>query len=204
MLVHMIFMHMVQMSIMQIIGGGTGASSGPNANGSLQAPSGIFPGIFREVQAGLSLVWSLPNGLGASTIANIAAAKVLARQALMQCNQELSIVIQTVHSDYLAMLNAREVIDKAAAAAAANRENLKMAKIRLENGIGTGLEVMNAQKDYINAFTSQTQAIVDSNIAQAQLLHDLGMMSAATLTSGYKPGSFIEQRPTGRLRWLKP
>jgi outer membrane protein TolC len=187
-----------------IFGGGTGSGSGSNSNGSLQAPSGIFPGIFRETQAGFAMSWSLPNGLGASTAASLLASKVLARQALMQCNQELSIVIQTVHSDYLAMLAAREVIDKAAAAAAANRENLRMAKVRLENGVGTGLEVMNAQRDFITSFTSQTQAIVDSNVAQAQLLHDLGMISSATLTTGYKPGSFIEQRPTGRLRWLKP
>jgi outer membrane protein TolC len=186
-----------------IFGGGNGSGSGPNANGSLQAPAGIFPGLFRETQAGLAMTWSLPN-FGTSTAATMLAAKVLARQALMQCNQELSLVIERVHSDYLAMIAAREVIDKAAVAVASNQENLRLAHSRYDQGVGTSLDVVQAQRDFVTAFTSQAQAIVASNVAQAQLLHDMGMISATTLTTGYRPGSFSEPKPTSRLRWLKP
>src|SRR5262249_25512012 len=44
-----------------IFGGGNGVGAGPNINGSLQAPAGIFPGVFRQFLLGFSISWSLPN-----------------------------------------------------------------------------------------------------------------------------------------------
>ncbi len=186
-----------------IFGGGNGSSSGPNVNGSLQAPAGIFPGFFSEFQSGFALSWSLPS-FGLQTVANLYASRLLARQALMQCNQEISLVVSQVRSDYLAVLQARQSIDKAAATAASFREALRYAKARLDNGVGTQLDVIVAQKDYVTAVTGQAQAIVASNVAQAQLLHDMGIISAETLTTGYKPGVFSQPIPTSRRRWYQP
>jgi outer membrane protein TolC len=173
-----------------IFGGGTGSSS-PNTNGSLQAPAGIFPGTFRSFQAGFSLSWTLPN-MGVGNITSIGTAKVLARQAMMQINQELQLVLQQVRSDYLAMLNARAVIDTAAYAVASSREAWRLSRARVKEGVGTNLEEIQAQRDYISALTSQVQAIGNSNIAQAQLLHDMGTISVTTLTQGYTPGYFVD------------
>ncbi len=173
-----------------IFGGGTGTGSGNN-NGSFQAPAGIFPGLFHSLQLGFSMSWSLPNA-GLTSVAAIYTAKVLARQALLQCNQELDLVLQTVRSDYLAMINARVVIDKAAYAVASSREAYRLARVRLFSGVSTNLEVIQAQRDYITALSGQAQAIVASNVAQAQLLHDMGMISVTTLTNGYQPGVFAD------------
>jgi outer membrane protein TolC len=186
-----------------ITGGGTGNSSGSNQNGSLQAPAGIFAGKFREVQSGFQMTWSLPNS-GMTTAATLLAIRTLARQALMQCNQEVSLVVENVHSDYLAMLSAREVIDKAAASVTAFRETLRLAKVSLDNGVGTYVDVMTAQTNYVQAVTAQAQAIVASNVAQAQLLHDMGMISATTLTTGYKPGTFAQPIPNVKSRLKNP
>ncbi len=179
-----------------IFGGGTGPSSQANTNGSLQAPAGIFPGTFRSFQAGFSLSWSLPNS-GLTSVASILTAKVLARQALMQANQEIGQILQQVRSDYLAMMDARAVIDKAAYAVASSREAWRLSRVRLKAGVGTNLEEIQAQRDYVAALTNQAQAIGNSNIAQAQLLHDMGMISVATLTEGYKPGMFLD--PTKQI-----
>jgi outer membrane protein TolC len=180
-----------------IFGGGNGPGNNPNVNGSLQAPAGIFPGVFRSFQMGLSVSLALPNS-GLTTVANIYAARVLARQALIQCNQELDLVLQTVRSDYLSMVNTRTVIDKAAYSVVSSREALRLARARFVNGVSTNLEVIQAQRDYISALTSQAQAIVNSNIAQAQLLHDMGMISRRTLTNGYEPGIFADPTRTSK------
>jgi outer membrane protein TolC len=185
-----------------IFGGGTGNSSGSNQNGSLQAPAGIFPGVFRESQIGFSLSWNLPS-FGLQTAAVVAASRVLARQALMQCNQEISIVVQQVRGDYLAYLAARDSIDKAAYSAAATKEALAYARARLAQGVSTQLDLIQSQHNYIAALTTQAQAIVASNVAQAQMLHDMGMINSTTLTDGYKPGTFIRQKnQTGVRRWF--
>ena len=186
-----------------IFGGGNGGGSGPNANGSFQAPAGIFPGDFREFQAGFSMNWTLPN-FGLQTTSQIVASKLLARQALMQCNQELSVVSENVRSDYLSILAARQAIDQAATATIATREAMRYARARLQNGVATWLDLIRSQHDYIAALTTQAQAIGNSNIAQAQLLHDMGMINATTLTRGYQPGVFSPSIPTGKKRWYKP
>jgi len=184
-----------------IFGGGNGAGANANVNGSLQAPAGIFPGLFRSFQMGFALNYALPNS-GLSYVANIYAARTLARQALIQCNQELDLVQQQVHSDYLSMINARVMIDKAAYAVASAREAYRLSRVRLVSGVSTNLEVIQSQRDYITALSNQAQAIVASNLAQAQLLHDMGMISVATLTNGYQPGVFAD--PTKQKNKLIP
>jgi outer membrane protein TolC len=162
---------------------GSGASS--SSSSSNTSGAGVFGGTFSTYQQGLAVVWSLSN-LGMTSVANIYAAASLNRQARIQANQELQTVIQQVRSDYLNWRAAREQIDNAAHGVRASLEELRMAKLRLNTDVGTNLEVIQGQRDYINSITLQAQAIVGSNMAQAQLLHDTGLISTATLLHGFK------------------
>ena len=123
---------------------------------------------------------------------------------MMQCNQELSLVEQNVRTDFHNIKSAKQVIDKAAAAVTASREALRLARIRLSAGVGTSLDVINAQKDYVSNLSTKAQAIVASNVAQAQLLHDIAMINATTLTQGYKPGVYVEPTPSKKVNWVFP
>jgi outer membrane protein TolC len=149
------------------------------------AGAGVFGGKFETYIQGFGLVYSLSN-MGLSTVANIAAAGSLRRQAGVQANQELLTVCQQVRSDWLNWRAAREQIDNAAHGVAASKEELRLAQLRLKEGIGTNLEFVQAESDYVNSLTTQAQAIVNSNLAQAQLLHDLGVISSDTLIHGFK------------------
>ena len=121
-----------------------------------------------------------------TSVANLYAAGSLKRQAGVQANQELQSIVQQVRLDYLNWRAAREQIDNAAHGARASTEELRLARLRLGVQIATELDVIAAQRDYINALTTQAQAIVGSNLAQAQLLHDTGLISTDTLLHGYK------------------
>jgi outer membrane protein len=158
----------------------TTASSSASTSGA-----GVFGGLFRTYQQGLAMTWTFSN-LGLTSVANIFAADSLARQSRIQSNQELQTVIQQVRGDYLNWRAARDQIDNAAHGVRAASEELRLAKLRLENQVTTNLEVIQAQRDYINALTTLAQAIVSSNIAQAQLLHDTGLISSQTLLHGFK------------------
>lgn len=162
------------------------ASSG--VSGSNIAGAGVFGGLFNTFQAGFGVSWSLPN-LGATYIFNVVSARALSRQAMLQANQALLLVSEQVRSSYLNTVMTREQIDSAAYGVASAAEALRLANMRLQTGLGSNLELIQAQRDYVNALTSQAQAIVGSNQAQAQLLHDLGMISVKTLLEGYKPGA---------------
>jgi outer membrane protein TolC len=102
------------------------------------------------------------------------------------------------------MLAARQVIDKAASAVSSSREALRIARVGLAGGVKTNLDVISAQKDYITNLTAQAQAIVASNVAQAKLLHDIGMINATSLTAGYRPGVYDEPMPTKKIHWIYP
>ena len=120
-----------------------------------------------------------------ATIANIIGAKALSRQAMLQANQELQLVRQQVRSDYIVVMSVREQIDNAAYGVDSSKEALRLANLRMATGNGTNLELIQAENTYINALYAQAQAIIASNQAQAQLLHDMGVISPDTLLHGY-------------------
>jgi outer membrane protein TolC len=157
------------------------------------AGAGVFGGTFNTYQAGFNLNWTLTN-LGLTSAINIVSAKALARQALMQANQELLLVTEQVRTDYTTVLSAREQIDNAAYGVGSAKEALRLAILRLSAGTGTNLEAIEAERDYINALTQQAQAIIGSNQAQAQLLHDMGVISIDSLTAGYDANSPSDQK----------
>jgi outer membrane protein TolC len=168
----------------------TTAPGTANVNGSNTAGAGVFNGLFNTFQAGFTINWSLPN-LGLGSVANILSARALSRQALLQANQELILVTEQVRAAYLNAVTAREQIDTAAYGVASSGEALRLGTLRLRAGMGTNLELITAQRDYINALTAQAQAIIASDQAQAQLLHDTGLITVNTILGGYRRGQIV-------------
>jgi outer membrane protein TolC len=74
-----------------------------------------------------------------------------------------------------------EVTTKAVISA---QEELRLSRVRLANGVGTNIDVINSQRDFTTALVNKAQAIIQFNIAQGQLLHDTGLITVDTLTSG--------------------
>ena len=138
----------------------------------------------RSVSAGFDLTWQL-NSMGVPDLANTLSAQALARQALLQSNDQYLTVVQGVRGSYLNMLTAKEQIDVAAEALVSSAEQLRLANLRVTYGQGINLELIQAQRDYVTALTNHAQAIINYNISQAQLLRDTGQISIATLTNEY-------------------
>ncbi|MBY0357169.1 MAG: TolC family protein [Candidatus Obscuribacterales bacterium] len=142
--------------------------------------SGIFPGLFNTVQAGFQLNWTVPNSaIGAAS--SVLAAKALGRQALNQANQQLSLVMAQIRADYTSILAARRQAEVTRDELAASSEALRMSTLRLRAGAGVNLEVIKAQRRYVNALIASTGVVLYSGQLQAQLLHDIGTISLDTL-----------------------
>lgn len=154
--------------------GGGGGGIGISGNGG------------RSFSGGFDLSWNL-DGMGVVDVGRTLSAKALARQAMLQSNQTLLSVLQEIHNSYLNMLTASEQVDVAGEAVFSSSEQLRLANLRLRYGQGINLELIQAQRDYINSLTSQAQAIIAYNISQAQLLRDTGMISVGALTTTKPP-----------------
>jgi outer membrane protein TolC len=132
---------------------------------------------------GLRVDWNYP-GLGVPTASNVWAAKALARQALLNSNQQLLNVLQQVRESYLLSQTAEREIEVTTKAVISAAEELRLSRVRLANGVGTNIDVINSQRDFTTALVNKAQAIIQFNVAQAQLLHDIGLITVDTLTSG--------------------
>jgi outer membrane protein TolC len=134
-------------------------------------------------QVGMEIDWNFLN-MGVPAVANMASAKALARQASLRINQQIMAVLQQVRESYLNSQTAERQIEVATKEVLSSAEELRLARVRLANGVGTNIDVINAQRDFTQALVDKADAIVQFNIQQVQLLHDIGVIGYDTLTSG--------------------
>lgn len=129
---------------------------------------------------GLDVQWNL-SGFGVTNVGNVQSARATARKIQLEFNDELNKIYAQVRDTYLSSMSAESLIVETTDAVNSSAEQLRVAKDRLENGVGTNLDVINAQRDYTSALIDKANAIIQFNTAQAQLLHDIGRISAGTL-----------------------
>jgi outer membrane protein TolC len=127
--------------------------------------------------------WTLGN-LGLSDAANIQAARWQARQALIRANKQFIDVFEQVRTSYADTLTAEQKIVQTDEQVASAKEELRLARLRLDTGLGTNLDVLTAQRDLTQAYIDQAQATIDFNLTQVQLLRDTGLISVDALSRG--------------------
>ena len=130
---------------------------------------------------GIQLDWDFGKGLGVSTVSKINQARSDAKLAKLNIDSLAQKIEQEVRSAYLKAQTSEKLIDVSKKRLDAATEALRLAKIRLENGVGINTELLNAQKQYSGALASNVEAIVDYNNSQADLLHSLGIISIDSL-----------------------
>ena len=131
---------------------------------------------------GVDMQWQL-GGLGLTAGAKVQAARSETRRRQLDFLRELNKVYEEVRDSYLSSVEAENLIIETTDTVNATKEQLRVAKDRLENGVGTELDVVNAERDYTSALIDKATAIIQFNTAQAQLLHDIGRISVSTVIS---------------------
>jgi OMF family outer membrane factor len=102
---------------------------------------------------------------------------------MLEAQQEVITVLDQVRNALLHSLQSERKITETGDEVASAQEELRLSKIRFENGLGNNIDVINAQRDLTTAYIDRAQAIINFNIAQAQLLHDIGLTSIDNITS---------------------
>jgi outer membrane protein TolC len=138
----------------------------------------------------LGVNWTLGN-LGLSDTANIQTARWQARQALIKANKQFVDVFEQVRTSYADTLTAEQKIEQTNEQVASAKEELRLARLRLDTGLGTNLDVLTAQRDLTQAFIDQAQAVINFNQTQVKLAHDIGLVTVESLTSGRLIGADV-------------
>ncbi len=122
---------------------------------------------------GAGLSWSLWDG-GATT-ASIKKANAAVKSAEEQLLQARETVELEVRQDYLNILAAKEKIRAAEASVIQAEEAYKIASVRYSSGVGTNLDVIDAELALNTARTNYITALYDYNIGLATLEHAMGI-----------------------------
>ncbi len=131
---------------------------------------------------GLQLDWELGDGLGLTTVSMINQARNQAKLVKTRLEILTKQIEEDVRTAYLNVQASEQLLNVSEKRLKAATEALRLAKLRLENGVGINTELLNAQKQYAGSLSSQVNAIIEYNNAQAELLHRLGLISIESLT----------------------
>jgi outer membrane protein len=131
-----------------------------------------FPGDNNNWSVGVTANWNLfDSGL---TKAQSDAAKSAVAKAAVQDKQIRDGIELEVRTDYLSMKEAEQRIETSAVAVNQGTDSLKIAEAKYAAGVGTNIDVIDAQLALTQAKTNATQALYDFNVDKAQLTKAVG------------------------------
>ena len=130
---------------------------------------------------GIEVNWGIGDGLGVPSFSRIQQARNKAKLYKTMIDDIKQGLEEEVRASYLNIQTAKKLLDVAKKRLQAATEALRLAKLRLENGVGINLELLTAQKQHTEALASHVDAIINYNIAQAEILHSTGLINAESL-----------------------
>lgn len=142
-----------------------------NFTGTAGKAGSDFPGN-NNWSIGIAANWNLFDG--GVTKARVEEAKSTVAKATEQGQQTRDSIELEVRQNYLSMQEAEKRIDTAKVAVNQATENMKIADEKYAAGVGTNLDVMDAQLALTQAKTNVTQALYDFNVYKAQLEKAIG------------------------------
>ncbi len=148
--------------------------------GSIPVQRQVSRQISPLLTLGYGLNWNF-NGMGVTDFGNIEAARAQSRQSMLELNKKLNSVTNEVRQSYLKTLSAFRKLDETSAKVNSSAEELRLAQMRFQYGVGKNIDVLKAQEDVTSALIENAQAMIAYNISQAQLLRDTGRISVDNL-----------------------
>ncbi len=136
------------------------------------ALSDLFSGPARIWQLGFAL--AQPIFQGGRLLGEIEVVQARERQAVAQYQKTLQTAFRETRDALVAQTKAREVFDAETARAAALTESLRLARIRYDNGLTSQLEVLDAERNLLNAELNRADALRVQRAAIADVIKALG------------------------------
>ena len=157
----------------------------PQAN--LQYMNGALGNSIDSMQAveqtNLSVGFNFKNA-GASDLTQFVADSAQVNEQQHQLQAQYNLVDKRIKHAFLNANAAHSKISTSRIELEATEKALSDAKERLSLGVGLHLDVIDAETHWVEAQTRLSQAICDYNIAQVNLVFQLGRASIQTLTQG--------------------
>ncbi len=140
-----------------------------------------FSDLNRMTTFGLETTLEFGKGSGLNTTAAVMIARANARKAKLMYEQEEQRIEKELRMAFLSFEKAKSVLHAAETELLASHEALHLARLRYENGLEVLAAVIKRESDLADIQTKTIDSIANYNLAQAQILYLMGIISVKDL-----------------------
>lgn len=146
---------------------------------------------------GVAAGWNLANrvysdvdypaglGMGVINYTDIKAKSSLLEQSKLNYINKSRNIEENLVKTFFNTITARSLIDSTWAEVQASAESRNISVIRLKAGIGTFIDVLQAQSTYTTAKINHLNAVMGYDISQVELLFEMGVISVNNILEGF-------------------
>jgi outer membrane protein TolC len=131
--------------------------------------------------ASLGVDWPLLTGMGLTNLSNINVRRAESRQAGLELQNEKLQIEGQLRDAFLRSQSSQKQISTSQNQLDAATEGIKLARIRLQNGVGTNIDLIDTQRNYVNSLVNIVRAIAQYNQAQIDMLRAMGVISVHSI-----------------------
>ncbi len=146
-------------------------------------------GLFGSKTIGFAANWRGLDGLGLKGITDIKASGAEVEEEQFKYINKSRNIEERIIETFFNTITSRELIDTTAKELESAEESREIAVIRLEAGVGTFLDVLEAQSTFTEARINNLSSIINYNISQIELLFEMGVISTNNIFSGFQTGT---------------
>lgn len=141
----------------------------------------------------ITVNWTGLTGMGLTHYTNIKSKNEEVKESKLLLENTTRGVEQNIINSYYNSITTKELITVAQKQVDSAKESVRLAMVRQGAGVGIYTDVITAQLRETESKISLLNAIIGYNVAQTQLLYDMGIISPANVIEGYTPQK--EQTP---------
>lgn len=160
-----------------------------NVIGQLANQGTANDGFFPSRTLGFLATWNGLDNLGLKGFTQVKARKAELREEQFKYMDKARNIEEDLVSAYFDTIAARDLIKATERELNSARESRRLSVIRLNAGVGTFIDVLQAQSTFTTARINNLRAIVGYNISQARLLFEMGVISANNILDGFRVGT---------------
>lgn len=160
-----------------------------NVIGQLANQGTANDGFFPSRTLGFLAVWNGLDNLGLKGLTRVKARKAALREEQFKYINRARKIEENLVTAYFDTIAARELIEATERELNSATESRRLSVVRLEAGVGTFIDVLQAQSTYTTARINHLRAIVAYNLSQAKLLFEMGVISANNILCGFRSGA---------------
>ncbi len=151
-------------------------------------------GFFPSRTLGFLATWTGLDNLGLKGFTQVKTRSAELREEQFKYINKAREIEEDLIGAYFSTIAARDLIEATDRELNSATESRRLSVLRLESGVGTFIDVLQAQSTFTTARINNLRAIVGYNISQAELLFEMGVISVNNILEGFKSGA-LKQNP---------